>query len=153
MNVGVANSDQNPNTKWLNSKGIWFTYVIFTLTMHLIFLSLPFLSTPQAWTLTNVFHNVLAFYLLHIVKGAPWETSDQGKARAFTYWEQIDDGVQFTGTRKFLTTVPIVLFMMVSFYTKYDPTHFVINFVTLVLCILPKLPEFHGVRLFGINKY
>ena len=50
-----------------------------------------------------------AFYLLHIVKGAPWETSDQGKARSYTYWEQIDDGVQFTATRKFLTTVPIVL--------------------------------------------
>jgi hypothetical protein len=59
MNVGVANSDQNPNTSWLNSKGIWFTYVIFTTTMHLILLSLPFLSTAASWTLTNVLHNVV----------------------------------------------------------------------------------------------
>jgi len=139
MNVGVAHSEQNPNTSWLNSKGIWFTYIIFTTTMHLILLSLPFLTTPVAWTLTNVCHNLviwnlflflkmnsfilqnwlkikkkkIAFYLLHIVKGAPWETSDQGRARSFTYWEQIDDGVQFTSARKFLTTVPIVLYVSV----------------------------------------
>ncbi|RMZ92864.1 ORM1 1 [Brachionus plicatilis] len=153
MNVGVAHSEQNPNVSWLNSKGIWFTYVIFVFTMHLILLSLPFLSTAVAWTLTNVLHNVAAFYLLHIVKGAPWETSDQGKARSYTYWEQIDDGVQFTATRKFLTTVPIVLFLMASFYTKYDPTHFFINVSTLIVVLIAKLPQLHGVRIFGINKY
>jgi hypothetical protein len=60
----------------------------------------------------------MAFYLLHIVKGAPWETSDQGKARSFTYWEQIDDGVQFTATRKFLTTVPIVLYVFIQIFEK-----------------------------------
>lgn len=60
MNVGVANSEQNPNVSWLtNSKGIWFTYVIFTFTMHLILLSLPFFSTAVAWTLTNVCHDVV----------------------------------------------------------------------------------------------
>jgi hypothetical protein len=60
MNVGVAHSEQNPNTSWLNSKGIWFTYIIFTFTMHLILLSLPFLTTATAWTLTNVLHNVVS---------------------------------------------------------------------------------------------
>ena len=59
MNVGVANSEQNPNVSWLNSKGIWFTYIIFTFMMHLILLSLPFLSTAVAWTLTTVCHNVV----------------------------------------------------------------------------------------------
>jgi hypothetical protein len=62
MNVGVANSDQNPNTSWLNSKGIWFTYVIFTMTMHLILLSFPFLTTAMSWTLTNVCHNVVGYF-------------------------------------------------------------------------------------------
>ena len=153
MNVGVANSEQNPNVSWLNSKGIWLTYVIFTFAMHLVLLSLPFFSTAVAWTLTNVCHNVAGFYLLHIVKGAPWETCDQGKARRYTYWEQIDNGIQFTATRKFLTTVPIVLFILASFYTKYEAVHFIINFATLVIVLIPKLPQFHGVRLFGINKY
>lgn len=49
------------------------------------------------------------FTLLHIVKGTPWETNDQGEARTLTQWEQIDHGKQFTGTKKFLTVVPIVL--------------------------------------------
>lgn len=60
MNVGVAHSEQNPNVSWLNSKGIWFTYVIFVFTMHLVLLSLPFLTTAVAWTLTNVLHNVVS---------------------------------------------------------------------------------------------
>ena len=49
------------------------------------------------------------FVILHLLKGAPWETQDQGLARQLTTWEQIDFGVQFTRTRKFLTVVPIAL--------------------------------------------
>lgn len=44
-------------------------------------------------------------------------------------------------------------FFLASFYTKYDFTHFILNFSFLVLVLLPKLPQFHMVRLFGINKY
>ncbi|EDO28402.1 predicted protein, partial [Nematostella vectensis] len=49
------------------------------------------------------------FLLLHYVKGTPFETSDQGKARRLTHWEQINQGVQFTQTRKFFTLIPIFL--------------------------------------------
>ena len=35
----------------------------------------------------------------------------------------------------------------------YNAYHFVINALSLLLNIVPKLPMFHGVRLFGINKY
>ncbi|PRD27577.1 UNVERIFIED_CONTAM: ORM1-like protein 2 [Trichonephila clavipes] len=93
------------------------------------------------------------FVMLHLVKGTPWESGDQGKVRYLTHWEQIDNGVQFTATRKFLTVVPIVLFFLASFYTKYDTMHFLINFSSLVIVLLPKLPQFHMVRLFGINQY
>lgn len=31
-----------------------------------------------------------------------------------TFWEQIDDGVQYTATRKFFTVVPVVLFLLVG---------------------------------------
>jgi hypothetical protein len=61
MNVGEAHSETNPNSSWLNSKGTWLTYVIFTLILHFVLLSLPFLSTPVAWTLTNVLHNCVSF--------------------------------------------------------------------------------------------
>jgi len=89
----------------------------------------------------------------HSQHGTPWETGDQGVVRQLTHWEQIDDGAQFTATRKFLTIVPIVMFMLTSFYTKYDYFHFCINITTMILVVLPKLPMFHQVRIFGINKY
>lgn len=44
-------------------------------------------------------------------------------------------------------------YILASFYTKYDPTHFLVNTCSLLSVLLPKLPQFHGVRIFGINKY
>jgi hypothetical protein len=153
MNVGVAHSDPNPNSTYFNSKGMWVTYVIIIAIMHYMLLSLPFLSVAVAWTLTNVIHNVLMYIILHIEKGTPFETADQGKFRYYTVWEQLDYGVQFSASRKFLTVVPIVLFFLASFYTKYDRYHFVVNAISLLTVLIPKLPQLHGVRIFGINKY
>lgn len=153
MNVGVAHSEPNPNTSYFNSRGIWLTYVIVVVILHYVCLSLPFLTVGMAWTLTSLLHNLIMFVVLHLEKGTPFETSDQGRSRFLTAWEQIDSGTQFSASRKFLTVVPIVLFFLASFYTKYDPYHFVVNTVSLLSVLLPKLPMFHGVRIFGINKY
>lgn len=49
------------------------------------------------------------YVFLHTVKGTPFETPDQGKARLLTHWEQMDYGLQFTSSRKFLSISPIVL--------------------------------------------
>lgn len=126
------------------------------------------------------------YVFMHAVKGTPFETPDQGKARLLTHWEQLDYGVQFTSSRKFFTISPIILYVsdntrsfdltehfscvrgftsltdssvllrryfLASFYTKYDTAHFVINTASLLSVLIPKLPQLHGVRLFGINKY
>jgi len=53
----------------------------------------------------------LMFIVLHIEKGTPFETADQGKFRYRTVWEQLDYGVQFSASRKFLTIAPIVLWV------------------------------------------
>lgn len=153
MEVGTAHSGQNPNESWIDSRGSWLTYVILITVGHLCILSVPFFETPTAWTLTNTIHNVCMFILLHYLKGTPFRTSDQGKSRRLTHWEQIDQGTQFTDTRKFLTFVPIVLFMITSFYTKYSPVHFLVNTLTLLPNLVAKLPEMYKVRLFGLNKY
>ncbi|XP_040197001.1 ORM1-like protein 2 [Rana temporaria] len=153
MNVGVAHSEVNPNTRVLNSRGIWLAYIILVGFLHIILLSFPFFSVPVVWTLTNVIHNFVMYLFLHTVKGTPFETPDQGKARLLTHWEQMDYGIQFTSSRKFLTITPIVLYLLASFYTKYDVVHFLINTLSLISVLLPKLPQFHGVRIFGINKY
>ena len=36
-----------------------------------------------------------------------------------TFWEQLDDGVQNTNNRKFLTLVPVVLFLLATHGTDY----------------------------------
>ena len=51
----------------------------------------------------------IMFLILHIEKGTAFETGDQGSARYWTAWEQIDYGASFTASKKFLTIVPIVL--------------------------------------------
>ncbi|MGH0123159.1 UNVERIFIED_CONTAM: hypothetical protein FKN15_078254 [Acipenser sinensis] len=109
MNVGVAHSEVNPNTRVMNSRGIWVAYLILVAVLHVVLLSIPFFSVPLVWTLTNVIHNLVMYLFLHTVKGTPFETPDQGKARLLTHWEQMDYGVQFTSSRKFLTISPIVL--------------------------------------------
>jgi len=152
MLVG-GHGEPNPNTTWLQSRGFWIAYTLGLLTLHLILLSVPIFSIPIAWTLTHQIHTVLQLIFLHTLKGAPWIPQDQGDCRVLTHWEQIDYGEQFTTTRKFLTVVPIAVFLLTCFYTRNASNYFVINFVSLVAVVLPKLPQFHKVRLFGINKY
>lgn len=48
---------------------------------------------------------------------------------------------------------PVFRYILTSFYTKYDRVHFVVNTVSLLTVLIPKLPQLHGVRIFGINKY
>ncbi|XP_071479545.1 ORM1-like protein 2 [Diadema setosum] len=137
---------------WLQSRGVWFSYITGVYCMHLLLLSLPFFSVSTVWTLTNTLHSVVTYFFFHHVKGSIWADS-QGSERYHTQWEQIDNGEQFTATRKFLTLVPVVLFFLASFYTKYGFNHFLVNSAALLLALVPKLPMFHGFRLFGINKY
>lgn len=59
MNVGVAHSEENPNSSWLNSRGAWISYLLGLLVLHLFFRSVPFLHGPAIWTLTNVTHSVV----------------------------------------------------------------------------------------------
>ncbi|KAF3861103.1 hypothetical protein F7725_001358 [Dissostichus mawsoni] len=92
MNVGVAHSEVNPNTRVMNSRGIWLTYLLLTVVLHIVLLSIPFFTVPLVWTLTNVIHNLVMYLFMHTVKGTPFETPDQGKARLLTHWEQMDYG-------------------------------------------------------------
>lgn len=57
--VPVASED-NRNKYWLNSRGMWLGYLTTVAILHCLILSIPFLSTPQAWTLTHVIHNVVS---------------------------------------------------------------------------------------------
>ena len=59
MNVGIAQGERNPNSSWLNSRGVWLTYIILVFVLHFILLSIPYITTPVAWTLTTTIHNIV----------------------------------------------------------------------------------------------
>lgn len=59
MNVGTAHSEVNPNTRVMNSRGIWLSYILGIGLLHVVLLSIPFFSVPVVWTLTNIIHNMV----------------------------------------------------------------------------------------------
>ncbi|KAI8989606.1 ORMDL family [Pilobolus umbonatus] len=91
--------------------------------------------------------------MFHWLQGTPTLNTYQGVYDGLTVWEQIDDGIQFTATRKFLMAVPIILFLLSTHYTHYDVLQFAVNFIILVIVLIAKLPSMHKVRIFGINKH
>lgn len=70
-----------------------------------------------------------------------------------TFWEQIDDGQQFTPARKFLTAVPVVLFLLASNGTDYRRQPLGVNLIVVIVLVIAKLASMHRVRILGINKY
>ena len=77
--------------------------------------------------------------MFHWVRGIPFEFN-AGAYDNLNMWEQIDNGDQYTPTKKFLLCVPIVLFLLSTHYTHYDLTYFTINFLATLGVVIPKLP-------------
>lgn len=77
--------------------------------------------------------------MFHYVRGVPFEFN-AGAYDNLNMWEQIDNGDQYTPAKKFLLSVPIVLFLLSTHYTHYDLTYFTVNFLVLLAVVIPKLP-------------
>lgn len=77
--------------------------------------------------------------MFHWVRGVPFEFN-AGAYDNLNMWEQIDNGDQYTPAKKFLLSVPIVLFLLSTHYTHYDLTYFIINFLAVLGVVIPKLP-------------
>jgi hypothetical protein len=80
-----------------------------------------------------------SYIMFHYVRGIPFEFNG-GAFDNLNMWEQIDDGAQYTPAKKFLLSVPIVLFLLSTHYTHYDLAYFIINFLAVLGVIIPKLP-------------
>ena len=78
--------------------------------------------------------------MFHWVRGVPFEFN-AGAYDNLNLWEQIDNGDQYTPTKKFLLSVPIVLFLLSTHYTHYDLTYFTINVLAVLGVVIPKLPS------------
>jgi hypothetical protein len=142
----------NYNIEWVNCRGTWITYLLLVLGARVFYGSIPSLSSDMAWTFTNLTHVLATFILLHWLKGTPFADKDQGEFRKLTLWEQIDYGRQFTPSKKFLTFVPIGLFLLSVHFSHFTISLFFINFLACLVVIIAKLPIMHKVRILGINK-
>lgn len=77
--------------------------------------------------------------MFHWVRGVPFEFN-AGAYDNLNMWEQIDNGDQYTPAKKFLLSVPIVLFLVSTHYTHYDGVYFLVNFAATLAVVVPKLP-------------
>lgn len=101
---------------------------------------MPGVSQQTSWTLTNISYMFGSYLMFHYVRGVPFEFN-AGAYDNLNMWEQIDNGDQYTPSKKFLLSVPIVLFLLSTHYTQYDLTYFTINFLAVLGVVIPKLPS------------
>jgi hypothetical protein len=96
--------------------------------------TIPGMTQQISWTLVNLIYlNVrslyfsvcstlcltchvspqLSYLMFHWVTGIPFDNELHGGAYDdLTLWEQIDDGAQYTPSKKWLFTAPILLFVL-----------------------------------------
>jgi len=90
--------------------------------------------------------------MFHWVRGVPFEFN-AGAYDNLNMWEQIDNGDQYTPAKKFLLSVPIILFLLSTHYTHYDLTYFTINFLAVLGVVIPKLPVSHRMRIAFFSEW
>ena len=100
---------------------------------------IPGISQEVSWTLTNICYMFGSYLMFHHVRGVPFDFN-AGAYDNLNMWEQIDDGKQYTPSKKFLLSVPIILFLLSTHYTHYDLTYFMINLIATLTVVIPKLP-------------
>lgn len=121
--------------------------IIFEWAVRITFVSTGMLTPTQGYTTVHCVHGIVNFFVMHYTTGSPGELGDQGEFNEYTWWEQLDDGVPWTPSRKVLMSIPIILFLVTSHLTNYDELHLVMNLTVLCLALIPKLPQLHRVRL------
>lgn len=129
-----------------NCKGAWTIHPVLILGLKILFDVMPGMTQEISWTLTNITYMAGSYLMFHYVRGVPFEFN-AGAYDNLNMWEQIDNGDQYTPAKKFLLSVPIVLFLLSTHYTHYDLTYFTVNFMALMAVVIPKLPQFHRVRI------
>ncbi|KAL9085789.1 MAG: hypothetical protein Q9165_007421 [Trypethelium subeluteriae] len=136
----------NLNAEWVNSKGAWTIHFVIIICLKILYNIIPGVSQELSWTLTNMTYMFGSYLMFHYVRGVPFDFN-AGAYDNLNLWEQIDDGAQYTPTKKFLLSVPIILFLISTHYTHYDSTYFMINVCATLAVVIPKLPVAHRLRI------
>ncbi|PSS11226.1 ORMDL protein [Actinidia chinensis var. chinensis] len=146
----IPPTDLNRNTEWFTYPGVWSTYILILFFSWLVVLSVFGCSPGMAWTIVHLSHFLVTYQFFHWKKGTPF-ADDQGIYNRLTWWEQIENGKQLTRNRKFLTVVPVVLYLIASHTTDYQHPMLFFNTLAVFVLVVAKFPHMHKVRIFGIN--
>lgn len=136
----------NLNASWVHFKGAWVVHIVIIVLLLIVYDLIPGTTQELTWTLTNITYVTGTWIMFHYVTGVPFEFNG-GAYDSLTMWEQIDDGDQYTPTKKFLLGVPIGLFLISTHYTHYDLVFFAVNCIACVVSVIPKLPTSHRLRI------
>lgn len=140
----------NKNVTFIDNPICWVFYVLLFIILR-VMLSGIGIPTSAAWTLVNCIHGGITFLIFHWIKGTPF-IDDHGAYSTLTFWEQIDESVQFSRARKFLIIFPIILLYLSLDAGHWELAYAWFNLPVFAIVIIPKLPFMHGVRIFGINS-
>jgi len=140
----------NLNAEWVNAKGAWLIHPILILCLKIFFDIWPGITQELSWTLTNISYMTGSYIMFHWVRGIPFDFN-AGAFDNLNMWEQIDNGDQYTPAKKYLLSVPIILFLISTHYTHYDLVYFIINLLATLTVIIPKLPAAHRLRISFLN--
>lgn len=136
----------NVNANWVHYKGAWVIHIVLIVLLKIFFNLILVLDNDWKWTLTNLSYNIGLYIMFHQVKGTPFEFNS-GAYDNLTMWEQIDNGDQYTPTKKFLMLVPIGLFLVLTHYLNYKGNLFVLNGISCLCVVVPKLAIAHRLRV------
>ncbi|EGV66226.1 hypothetical protein CANTEDRAFT_112771 [Yamadazyma tenuis ATCC 10573] len=136
----------NLNADWVHYKGAWIVHIVIIVLLKIFFNFITILDNNWKWTLTNLTYNIGSYIMFHQVKGTPFEFNS-GAYDNLTMWEQIDNGDQYTPTKKFLMLVPIGLFLVSTHYSYYNLNLFILNGVSCLCVVVPKLAISHRLRV------
>ncbi|KAI0797019.1 ORMDL family-domain-containing protein [Abortiporus biennis] len=144
---------ENVNAEWVNRKGAWLIHPLLIVAGKIVIDTIPGMRQELSWTLVNLFYLGFSYLMFHWVTGIPFQSDlHSGAYDDLTLWEQIDEGAQYTPAKKWLFSVPIVLFLASTHYTHYNPWLFAINLTALVLVLIPKLPQLHRQRFYFLAE-
>jgi len=141
---------ENTNVEFVRMKTFWVFYISLILSTR--FITGAFFEDRIAWSVVSFIHNTCSFVLLHWNKGTI-NAFDWGIFDTQTFWEQIDGGMQDTTPRKLFTLIPICVFLAASYSSQWDKSILVVNFLGLMLALIPKHGDMMGIRIAGINMW
>jgi hypothetical protein len=153
---GKMESLINKNVNWVGPR-FWLFYVFsmisFEWIANAVFVAATgMLTTAQGLTLVHVGHAIINFFVMHYLVGTPGELQDSDDFAGLSFWEQLDDGISWSFNRKMMMSICISLFLITSHLTEYELNHLTINVAALVLCVIPKLPQFDRIRFGSVAE-